>query len=408
MSYILYANDGGTPVQISSSSAPEYVERIEALEVSQAEQTAQIEINTTNAAQAALDAAEASQEASTALYEVRNITTMVGATEYVDGTGGLTPAPSAGSNDRFLCSDGTWEQVQSSSYSLFDYKWTDHILNESRWLRADTFSWHSGAVYSDCYQELYDEYMNNASVTESNGYFSFKRTPKGYCIAAAEDMTKVADLYDSKGIAWYYILDTVNQQFKLPRTKYGFVGVRTEPGTPVNYNDVDENAILLSSNTAPGSSPYCVQNPATQMYLYAYVGYFSKDAIAQTAGINTGNFVMKADTDLANITSTGKSLVSGLGMPSERRQILSVAASGTIYEAPANGWFVFGGGGTSGTRYISLYNTTVSFAVSGATVSGVNSADLILPVLKGHSVQINFSADTALSLAFIYAEGEEA
>ena len=31
--------------------------------------------------------------------------------------------------------------------TLLDFKWTDHILNDVSWLRADTFSWQPGNVY---------------------------------------------------------------------------------------------------------------------------------------------------------------------------------------------------------------------------------------------------------------------
>lgn len=45
---------------------------------------------------------------------------------------------------------------------LFDYKWADHICNDVQWLRADTFSWQSGAVYQAAYQHLADEYVESA------------------------------------------------------------------------------------------------------------------------------------------------------------------------------------------------------------------------------------------------------
>ena len=47
----------------------------------------------------------------------------------------------------------------------------------------------------------------------------------------ADQEEVVAELYSTFGIAWYYILDTENSQFKLPRTKYGFKGIRDYVGT---------------------------------------------------------------------------------------------------------------------------------------------------------------------------------
>lgn len=43
------------------------------------------------------------------------ITTVKGATTTVNGTGGLVPAPAAGSNIRYLCADGTWKEVDLDS-----------------------------------------------------------------------------------------------------------------------------------------------------------------------------------------------------------------------------------------------------------------------------------------------------
>ena len=46
----------------------------------------------------------------------------------------------------------------SNAHSLFDFKWSDHILNEMSWLRADTFSWHNGLLYKAAYNHLVADY----------------------------------------------------------------------------------------------------------------------------------------------------------------------------------------------------------------------------------------------------------
>ena len=55
----------------------------------------------------------------------------------------------------FLTTDGTdasWGVVKT--HNLFDFKWSDYLLNDQSWLRADTFSWQSGTTYSDAYNHL--------------------------------------------------------------------------------------------------------------------------------------------------------------------------------------------------------------------------------------------------------------
>lgn len=234
---------------------------------------------------------------------------------------------------------------------LLEHRFFDHILNTLSWLRADTFSWQDGTVYTAAYNELLTEYNNAASADETDGSISFKRTPKGYKICAADQHDNVSALYDSTGVAWYYILDVPNQRFKLPRTKFGFTGLRTgagnyvAPGLPnitgtletipvsttvdgkgafrrsttpntvgasaggASWSNVTFDASL--SNPTYGNST-TVQPPATEMYLYFFVGNYTQTAIEQTAGLNAEMFNGKADvealngkanTDLANVAS---------------------------------------------------------------------------------------------------------
>ena len=55
---------------------------------------------------------------------------------------------------------------------LFDFKWSDHILNDVQWLRADTFSWQSGSVYEAAYNHLSDD-LHELVLT--NDYSTFNK-----------------------------------------------------------------------------------------------------------------------------------------------------------------------------------------------------------------------------------------
>ena len=285
-------------------------------------------------------------------------------------------------------------------FPLLSFVWADHQLNDVSWLRADTFSWQSGDVYTAAYQHLVADYENRSGEmfyawrSSSYGYYlytttttpdsttvfydeefqvdtshtfysfeggvlslnnlpekdiSFKRDPSkdtiapsvdtvgsvsityylsedGHKICLPDQESNLVALYESTGIAWYYILDTTNRQFKLPRTKFGFIGIRSgvggyvAPGLPnitgsfstasdrnlesgafswtnnkystngggaggqwgINFSAKKSNAIYGNSTT--------VQPPATQMYLYFYVGNFTQTALENTAGLNTEMF----------------------------------------------------------------------------------------------------------------------
>lgn len=324
-----------------------------------------------------------------------------------------------------------------ASLPLFAHFFTDYILNDASYLRADTFSWQSGDIYPSAYEHLAADYesankLMKGSVTETyyetadkggaawegddyyQSYFCTKDTEISvgtvlYCFydggngrvvftneedtavvtaidtsagtltyegggsstttpwsglngksfeyareidvpltetigsttieyAVAQDGHKivlasqeeaVADIYAETGVAWYYILDTENKRFKLPRTKHAFTGMRTgvgnfvEAGLPnitggfiirggyVSYargaikqsanansqdntgngnvgNDGEFDASL--SSEVYGNSD-TVQPPSTEQYLYFYVGNY----VRLTAEVDTG-----ALTELVN------------------------------------------------------------------------------------------------------------
>ena len=125
----------------------------------------------------------------------------------------------------------------------------------------------------------------------------------------------------------------------------------------------------------------------------------------------------KADTSLANLSTAGKDLASGLGMPSNRYIDLTLGASGSTYTAPANGYFCFNGkdSGNTGTANFVMRNQTRYF---GVAVTNTNSTrtpawtGCILPAKKGDIVSYYYGGTLAFnntnwSLRFYYAEGAE-
>lgn len=209
--------------------------------------------------------------------------------------------------------------------------WSDHILNDISWLRADTFSWQSGDVYTAAYQHLLADINGKEPQSETIGDITieFYLANDGHKITTDEE--SVASIYTATGVAWYYVIDTANRRFKLPRTKFGFTGLRTKAGDYVeaglpnitgmadpgmgSYRPRSQEGALYWDETRYGttfggnsgswvsgwrfdasrSNPIygnsnTVQTPATQMYLYFYVGQFTQTATEQTAGLNTEMF----------------------------------------------------------------------------------------------------------------------
>lgn len=263
--------------------------------------------------------------------------------------------------------DVTREIELNNPFSLFESKWADHELSNASWVKSNG-TFYSGATYVTAYNELLTEYNNAASVEKTDGSITYKLTPKGFKIALASQDAAITELYNNTGVAWYYVLDTANTQFKLPRTKWGFVGIRNAVGSyvaeslPNIAGTFTDNSTAVGSNFSAGgvrangalylyqdsgasggkyasavgpsqygigfdasrsSSTYQdgapVQQRATEMYLYFYVGETIQDAnVINAAGVLTDVANLKnnkADKDLSNVSALGKETVVGWGMP---------------------------------------------------------------------------------------------
>ena len=120
----------------------------------------------------------------------------------------------------------------------------------------------------------------------------------------------------------------------------------------------------------------------------------------------------KADTDLSNTDDTAKILMSGMAMPSDTYDDLTLGASSTTYTAPANGWFYISIQGTAtGQQFVmgvkDTNNSTI-YDITCVTATSANAVSGILPVKKGDRVEITYQTPGQLyNFRFIYAKGSE-
>jgi hypothetical protein len=155
----------------------------------------------------------------------------------------------------------------------------------------------------------------------------------GHKICPASEETNVSAIYNAIGVAWYYIVDTTNQRFKLPRAKHEKFGnipvvgngktlgltngwVVASPyqaiGNPVGLSGAavdlplpgsiaglttDVGGLFGVSTDSTKSGMVAQQEQDTDQYkfLYFYVGAFTQTALENTAGLNTELFNEKAD-----------------------------------------------------------------------------------------------------------------
>lgn len=116
-----------------------------------------------------------------------------------------------------------------------------------------------------------------------------------------------------------------------------------------------------------------------------------------------------ADTDASNFTAAGKSVLSGLGMPSNRTIDLTVGASGARYTAPGNGYFsAYNANGASGA--VRFVNITKGLGINSPATAGLSDGVAFVPAETGDVIDMFYTGTFNTTgngwFRFVYAEGE--
>lgn len=335
-----------------------------------------------------------------------------------------------------------------SSYSpnLFDYKWSDYEIADQSWIKADSFSWQDGTVYSDAYNHLVADISGITASTETVGSYTitYYQATDGHKVVLADQETIVSNIYTESGVAWYYILDTTNTRFKLPRTKknkytsglgvkgngkamllvdkmttnqYSFhngangaMYVRnpytSAPTLPQawggNSTAPSQNYLLGVSEDENNSGLKTTDLPEDTQYLYFYVGQFSQSATEQTAGLNSSLFNGKADLDLVNASvnasSTAKRNITTWGVPDYTAGVTK--SFRTTYTADVNGWiyiYAYSNGNTSYT----INGITNDFQ-TGNTGGYYVGASVLIPLKVGDTYSATLAGAVSRSSMIFY------
>ena len=113
----------------------------------------------------------------------------------------------------------------------------------------------------------------------------------------------------------------------------------------------------------------------------------------------------KADTNLSNLSATGKAKAAHLAMPSDTGIEISIPSSGSTITAPADGYITLTGTAGNQNGFVNLYSAggIGSMVSMPATFAG----KALLPVKKGRVVTIGYMNLSNASLEFTYAEGSQ-
>lgn len=315
---------------------------------------------------------------------------------------------------------GNVNQSTVSTFKLFHHDWFDYSFSDLSWVCADDFEWIYGDRYPIAYEHLYADFISTSTYTqETIGSYTiqFKIAPDGHRIVDHANEGIVQNIYGESGVAWYYILDTVNERFKLPRTKHGLSGLRDNvgkyiaPGAPnitgttnggsygsmrsgnpstpsvsgcftgtisrglagentnygmhVNFDASKSNSIYGASDT--------IQPPSTQQYLYFYLGQFPVSAL-----VNPDIAATKVNTNGDNFNSVGRNIANWSSnvtnciteIPQDIKLELDTTNHSLILKAGSKVWYPDGFESDGTTPKFSYYSLdTDRIAISLSTVA---------------------------------------
>lgn len=292
--------------------------------------------------------------------------------------------------------------VNVATVPLFYHTFADHLFSDTSWLRADTFSWQDGAVYVSAYNHLVADISGITSETEtiSGTTITFYRADDGHKIVLADQESNVSAIYTATGVAWYYVLDTANTRFKLPRILpladtapvvgngmtlgltngtdnlgpstlsgqaiYGGFGVSTEfygknigtQGTLTYTYDGSVGVTTDSTKSGLIANLSHTSNDGAYKYLYFYVGNTVQGQTTIDVGQITEDLNGKADLDLSNVPASKGILVE------------SYANGASWYRVYSDGWCEQGGvsSGTADVGYSASIVFVKQFANSDYTL----------------------------------------
>ncbi len=127
------------------------------------------------------------------------------------------------------------KENSGSDFNLFDTKITDHILQDEEavgWLLQGSLV---TMVYPDAVNKIKELYEGGSDTTYRG--IACKKSTDGRYIADIGVKDSVDSLFDTTGVADFYILDSVNNQFYLPRSKW-FHQFTLDTSLVNQYNEV--------------------------------------------------------------------------------------------------------------------------------------------------------------------------
>lgn len=248
----------------------------------------------------------------------------------------------------------------NNPFSLFEPKWYPMKISNLSWILSDG-SWYDGDIYIGAYNKLVEAYENGTDKSDTIGGVTVSYRLSSDGLRVTTDKSSVDSLYNATGTAWYFVIDTTNQKFVLPRSKafmqfgdepgkfteaglpnitgnflndlkgeggwwsvfatdgcfttgkrdgYSVANINRIGGSSDNNQDVAVNLNASRSSSVYGKSPTVQPNSVTG-YLYFYVGDIERDANI----INVQELVADLKDQLTRFSAAAGENINAVGTP---------------------------------------------------------------------------------------------
>jgi hypothetical protein len=266
----------------------------------------------------------------------------------------------------------------------------NYFTTEALWQQSVT-------TYGVCGKFVYDSVNNTVRLPKVTGII--------------EGTVDVSALGDLVGAGLPSLPQHTHNYTRFPQgstylTRFQYTGGSYPGEAGWGYQTVQSDGASTVTGGLYGNSS-TVQPQTIKAFYYIVIANSTKTEIQSDIDEIATDLNGKADTDLTNTTNTGYIKMAGASMPSNTYVDLTLGASGSIYTAPANGWFTYSTTNTpTQNNFIYLNNETAKLTSYSMAVAGV-VANGFIPAKKGDLVSLGYFNSVIAVFRFIYAQGSE-
>lgn len=291
--------------------------------------------------------------------------------------------------DGSLLAYGSYQAFIDYIGTLYDSGDYSQIFDtEANWQTAVT-------TYGVCGKFVYDSVNNTVRLPKITGFVESTIDP-----TTLGNLTQAGLPNITGSLKTYVDIGRNAGTGALSRYNDGTHHFGTGTGSGTQYNQINFDA--SHSNSIYGNSS-TVQPQSTKVLYYIVIATTTKTDIQVDIDQVATDLNSKADVDLTNVNNSGTSKVAHWAMPSTTYDNLTVGSTGTSYTAPADGWVKFSAQTNNNNQFIQIQATMTALAVA----SGTLYIDAFIPIRKGETFTIYYTAPNNKALRFYYAVGSE-